>query len=133
MNKDKNTLLLATALAVVSSSMAQAGTLKVINKHPTEDIRLYIHSELNPDQEGNSYVPLVEAGAQGEYIIKKEDAQGDNTYEVVVARSDVRPSDLNLMGATCSNLVTDEDYIIKIDSTLGKLSCTAEKSNTPSR
>ena len=121
----RNTLLIATALVVFSSSMAQAGTLTVINKLPNEDIKLCIQSELNPDQNRkNCYSHIVKAGAQEEYEIKKEYVRGDNTYKVIAARLDVGPADWNLMGATASNLVTDADHTITIDSILGKLSCT---------
>jgi hypothetical protein len=128
MNKYKNTLLFATALVVFSSSMAQAGTLTVINKLPKEDIKLCIQSELNPDQtDKNCYSHIVKAGAQEKHTITKECVRGNNTYKVIAARLNVKASDWNLMGATCSGLITDADYTITIDSTLGKLSCTQEK------
>lgn len=132
MNKYKNTLLFATALVVVSSSMAQGGTLTVINKLPTEDIKIWVRSELDAKQKHKSYYShIVKAGAQEKYTITKEHIRGDNTYKVVAARLDVDPADWNLMGATCSNLVTDADYTITIDSTLGKLSCTKVTAGNP--
>ena len=125
MNKYKNTLLLATALAVVSSSIAQGGKLTVINKLPKEDIKICIRSELSTDKaDKDCYSHFVKAGGKEEYNITKERVRGDNTYKVIAARLNVGPSDWNLMGATCSNLITDNDYTIIFDSNaLGKLTC----------
>ena len=134
MNKYKNTLLLATALAVGSSSLAQAGTLTVINKLPKEDIKICIRSELSKEEtEKNCYSHFVKAGAQEEFKVTKEHVRGDNTYKVIAARLNVGASDWNLMGGSCTNLVTDANYMITIDSHLGKLSCKAViASNSPS-
>lgn len=124
MNNYKNTLLLATALAVVLSSIAQAGTLTVINKLPKERIQLCIRGEGTQGRaDKDCFLQCVEACAQAMYTVTKVNVQGENTFEVIASTDNGGDPDWKLLGATCSNLVTDADHTIIIDSTLGKLSC----------
>ena len=124
MNKYKNTLLFATALVVVSSPMAQAGKLTVINKLPTQKIHLCIRGEGSEERTYKDCVSRsVKPGEQAEYILSKEHVRGENTFEVIASTHKPKKSDWNLMGGSCTNLVTDADHTIIISSTLGKLSC----------
>jgi len=117
-------ILLATAFAVVSSSIAQAGTLTVINKVSDQGIHLCIRGEGSKAQAGKpNFQHFVKASAQKTYTVRKKHNRGGNTFEVLVAKGKDGHPEWELMGASCSNLVTDADHTIIVNSTLGKLSC----------
>lgn len=124
MNKYKNILLLTTALGAISSSLAQAGKLTVINNHPTERVQLCIRGEeIAEKNQDNTFRYIVNANSQEEFTITKENVRGQNTFEVIASTGSGGDPDWKLMGGKCSHLVTDADHTLLIDSTAGKLSC----------
>lgn len=117
-------ILLTTAFAVVSSSIAQAGTLTVINKVSDQGIHLCIRGEGSKERESKpNFQHFVKSNAQKTYMIRKNYDRGGNTFEVLASKNKNGHPDWKLMGASCSNLVTDADHTIIVTSTLGKLSC----------
>lgn len=124
MENYKKTLFLATALSVTLGSLAQAGKLTVINNLPEQRIQLCIRGETPKELERKDcFGPIVGAGVQTSYVVEKENVGGSPTFEVTASTGNGGDPDWKLFGGTCSNLVTDADHIILIESTLGKLSC----------
>jgi hypothetical protein len=73
MKNYKRTLLLATTLSIISSSMIQAGKLTVINNPPEQRIQLCIRGETpNERDRKDCFGPIVEAMAQVDYTVKRE-------------------------------------------------------------
>lgn len=113
------TLFLATALCIGSEMATQAGKLTIINNIPNKHLQLFIRGVGN-----DSYrVWLLEAGKRGDFIVNKEYVRGKELFEVTASTGNGGSPDWKLMGGTCSDLVTDADHTLVIDSTLGKISC----------
>lgn len=127
MKKYRRTLLFTTALCITSASIAEAGILTVNNKIPDQRIQLFIRGEGSDTYQ----IQLVEAGEAKSFGINKEHVQGKNTFEVTASTGNGGDPDWKLLGGTCSNLFTEADHIISIDSTLGKISCTNITADNP--
>lgn len=124
MKNYKKTLFVAMALSGISSSLVQADKLTVINNLPDQRIQLCIRGE-NPQEQARKdcFGPTVDAGHQTTYMVEKKHVGGSNTFEVTASTGNGGDPDWKLFGGKCSNLVTDANHIILIESTLGKLSC----------
>lgn len=132
MKNYQKTLLLATTLSMGCTSMAQAGTLTVINKVADQRIQLCIRGEGPKERERkNCFGPIVGAGEQIAYTVRKRDVGEDNTFEVIASTGNGGDPDWALLGGTCKGLVTDADHTILIESTAGKLSCKNITANNP--
>ena len=125
-NDGKHFLLIAT-VGVMCASVVQAGTLTVINKIPDQRAQLFIRGE-GVDRH---HIQLLEAGQSKSYDVNPKHTQGKHTFEVTASTGNGGSPDWKLMGGTCSNLVTDADHTILIDSTLGKISCTNVTADNP--
>lgn len=128
MKKEKKALLLATSLTVMSSSIGQASVLTVINKIPNQPIYVFISGEGSDTY----YKELVGAGEKKEIMVLEENVQSKPTFKVTASTSGSGDPDWKLLGGTCSNLVTNSNHTVLIDSTAGlKLSCTDVTADNP--
>jgi hypothetical protein len=129
MKNYRKPFLLASAIGVICTFELQAGTLTVINKIPDQRVQLFIRGEGSHKH----HTLLLEAGESKSYEINQRHTQGKHTFEVTASTGNGGDPDWKLMGGTASNLVTDADHTLVIDSTLGKISCTnVTKDNPPS-
>lgn len=119
MKNYRNILFSAITFSMAFVSLAQAGILRVINKVPNQQVQLFIRGEGSDTH----HVKLIEAGEQQDFIIKHEHVQGKNTFEVFASTAEGEGPSWELAGERCSNLVTDANHVVTIDSTLGKVSC----------
>src|SRR5438045_3348906 len=104
MTNYKSTLFLATALSVISLSVAQAGKLTVINNHPEQRVQLCIRGEGPKEQERiDCFGPTVEAMTQLDYTVKREHVGSDNTFEVIASTGNGGDPDWKLLSGKCSN------------------------------
>jgi hypothetical protein len=128
MKNYKRVLFLATTLCIVSGSITQADRLRVINNVSDQRIQLFIRGE-----GADAYLmKVIEPGHKKDFKVNSADVQGKNTFEVTASTGNGGNPDWNLMGGTCSTLVSDDsDHILVIDSTLGKLSCKNVTADNP--
>lgn len=121
-------LCLATILGMMTTSIAYAGRLTVINSIPNQPIYLFIRGE------GSNayYTQSIEAGKQINLYVEEEDVKGKPMFEVTASATSGGDPDWKLMGGTCSNLVTKADHTLIIKSTLGKISCENKTAENPS-
>jgi hypothetical protein len=121
-------LYLATILGMMTTSIAYAGRLTVINNIPNQPIYLFIRGEGS-----NAYSTYsVEAGEQINLHVEEENVKGKPTFEVTASTTKGGDPDWKLMGGTCANLVTKADHTLVITSTLGKISCENKTADNPS-
>lgn len=123
----KNTLFLASAICIATSSVGHTGTLTIVNKIPDQRIQLFIRGEGTDTH----HIKVVEAGEKKDFIVSEENVHGKPTFEVTASTGNGGNPDWKLLGGTCATLVTDSDHILVIDSTLGKLSCTNVTADNP--
>ena len=128
MKRYKKTLLLATSLAVMSSSGIKASTLTVINKMPDRPIYIFISGECSYACRKDN----VGTGEKKDIMVQEENVQSKPTFKVTASTSGAGDPDWKLLGGTCSNLVTNSNHTVLIDSTAGlKLSCKDVTADNP--
>jgi hypothetical protein len=120
MKNYKKPFILTTALCMASASLAQAGTLTVINKIPDQRIQLFIRGE---GSESHA-MEVIEGGEQQDLIIEEKHVNGKPTFEVIASTGNGGDPDWKLMGGKCEALVTAADHTILIESNpVGKTVC----------
>ncbi|MBA3813682.1 MAG: hypothetical protein H0X26_04210 [Alphaproteobacteria bacterium] len=128
MKNYRRTLFLAAAASVISASVAQAGTLTVINKIPDQRVQLFIQGE-GTDKH---HIELVKENEQQDFDVNHTHTDGKNTFKVTASTGNGGSPDWKLMGGTCSGLVTRANHTLIIDqSALGKISCTNVSAENP--
>lgn len=127
MNHKKKSLILAVTFIIAYNAPVYAGTLTVINKIVDQPIQLFIRGEHSDTYQ----VVLIQADSKSVIDVKKEYVNGKETYEVIASTSLGGDPDWKLLGGKCSNLVTNTDHIITIDSLAGKVSCRDVTANNP--
>lgn len=128
MKNHNKPLILATILEISIVSMAQAGTLSVINK-TSDPIQLFFRGE-GSDSHSKK---LIGAGQQKDLIVERENISGKPTFEVIASTSTSGDPDWKLLGGKCKELVADSDHTIVIESTLGKISCKNVSAENPGK
>lgn len=128
MKNQRKSLILAIALCMASASIAQAGTLTVVNKIPDQRVQLFIRGEGSDVHS----VEVIEAGKQKDLIIEEKHVKGKPTFEVIASTGNGGDPDWKLMGGKCRDLVTAADHTILIESNaVGKTICTNASAENP--
>lgn len=127
MKNHRKILFLGAALSIISSVGAQAGTLTIINKIPDQRVYIFIQGE-GMDKH---YVQLVEANQMRSFDVNKTHTFGKPLFEVIASTCGEGNPNWKILGGTCSQLVTDADHTLVIESRLGKVSCTNVTADNP--
>ena len=112
-------ILLASAICMTSASMAQAGKLTIVNNIPDQRIQVCIRGKNATEH----HTKFINAGSTRAYTITRSIVSDKPTFEVAASTGNGGDPDWKLLAGKCTDLVTDADHILLIDSTLGKTTC----------